>query len=626
MMQAIRGRIGSVLVKGLFALLIISFGFWGVSDYFQDRPAPETVVATVGDQSIRVQELQQALQPTLQRLRSQFGGALDDEQLKQFGIVDSLLAQLIERSLLDQEAQRLGLEASDDVIRNTIYQTPAFRGPDGTFDRQTFAQTLMMNRMTEDQLVARLRQDIPSADLVQAITAGVNVPRPVVEVLYRYRNEQRVADIVSVPVSAVSDIAQPSDAELTQFYEANPEMFRAPEYRAFTIASLSPAGLTQTAAIPEDRLRSEYEQRKADLETPERRDIHQILAASEEQAKEALAALRAGTDWSEVATTIAGQDPEAIELGLLTRRDLPEALGEVAFELPLNQPSQPVRSPLGWHIVRVVAIEPGGTPSFAEARARIAADLQLRDAVDRLNTVANQTDDALAAGGRLDEVAAQYGFQLTPVAAVDEGGNDPDGKPVNLPVASDEILRIAFATAEGDTSRVIDLHDGSIFAVQVEKVTPPQVRPLAAVRDRAITAWQTERRREAATKQAEALAASVAPSLPLAQVAANAGLTVREGVKLSRNPSPGQNVPPTLVVKLFAVQPGGVATASDASAAYAAQLREIQTPETIPEAEAARLAEQLTGEARQNVAAEFTDALRRRFPVEIKREELDRIF
>src|SRR5271170_4012950 len=166
MMQAIRTRAGSIIVKVLFGLLIISFGFWGIytrSDYYQGH-SPDTVIATVGAQTIRADELQQALPAMLERLRAQFGGAIDVRQAKQLGIIDTLLSQLIDRSLLDQETASLGLAVSDEEIRGVIYSNPAFRGPDGKFDRQLFAQVLTMNRMTEDQLVARLRRDIPRTD------------------------------------------------------------------------------------------------------------------------------------------------------------------------------------------------------------------------------------------------------------------------------------------------------------------------------------------------------------------------------------------------------------------------------------------------------------------------------
>lgn len=625
MMQAIRGRAGSIIVKILFGLLIISFGFWGIADYVQDRPRPDTIVATVGDQSIRADELQRELQPTLERMRAQFGASIDAQQMKQLGLVDTLLGQLIDRLLLNQEVRRLGLEVSDDAIRSAIYDNPAFRGPDGRFDRQLFAQALVMNRLSEEQLVARMRHDIPRTDLLQAITAGAAVPRPVVEVLYRYRNEKRLADIVTFPVSAAADPGQPSETDLSQFYEANPDLFRAPEYRAFALASLSPGDL-KPAAIPEDKLRKEYEERKDELETPEQRQIQQILSPTEDKAKEVEAALAAGKDWQEVATGIAKQDPETIDLGLLSRKEIPRELGDVAFELPLNQPSQPIKTPFGWHVVRVVKVEPGAMQTFEQARAKLEAELQLQDAGDRLAKVGNQADDALAAGGKLDEIAPKFGLKLTTVAAIDEGGNNPDGKRVALPVAADELLKIVFSTGQGETSRIGDLQDGSIYAVRIDKVTPPQVRPLAEVKDKAVAAWQAEKKREAVMKQAEALAAAVTAGTPLAKVAGDKGLTLLAAVPLSRTPQAGQPVPATLVAKLFAAKPGDVASVSDPSGAFAAQLKEIQTPETIPGGDADKLARQIAGEVKLDIAGGYTEALRRRYPVEIKRQELDRLF
>jgi peptidyl-prolyl cis-trans isomerase D len=625
MMQWIRGRAGSIIAKILFGLLIISFGFWGI--YTRSAPpTADTVVATVGGVDIRADALQRALPPVLERLRAQYGASIDAQQMKQLGIIGRLLDQLIERSLLDQEAQRLGLEVSDEAIRGAIYDNPAFRGPDGKFDRSLFAQALALNRMSEDQLVARLRQDIPRSDLLQAITAGIGVPRPVVDALYRYRNEKRLADIVAFPVSAVTDIAPPSEADLSKFHDSHPEMFRAPEYRGITVASLSPADLEPAGDIPDDKLKKEYDQRKDEFETPERREIQQILSPSEEKAKEAAAAVASGQEWHEVAKTLAGQDPETVDLGLLNREEIPHELGDVAFDLPLVQPSQPIKSPLGWHLLRVVRIEPGATQSFDAAKPQLAAELKLQDAADRVAKIGNEADDALAGGAPLTDVAAKYRLKTTTVAAIDESGRDPEGKQVALPVAPEEVLKSVFAANQGETSRITDTRDGSIFAVRVDKVTPPQVRPLAEVKDTAVAAWQAGQKNELTTKEAEALAAAVTPDVTLAKVAGDKRLTLLATTPLSRDEQKDQTIPPALVTKLFAAKPGDVVTVSDATGAYTAQLKEIQPPDAMSEEAATGLSDKLAGEARVGIARQFTDALRQRYRVEIQREALDRMF
>jgi peptidyl-prolyl cis-trans isomerase D len=628
MLQAIRTKAGSIIVKILFGLLIISFGFWGIytrSDYYQGH-SPETVVATVGDDSIRAEDLERVLQPTLERLRAQLGGALDQQQIKQLGVMDSVLAQLIDRQLLDQEAARLQLEASDEVIRSAIYDNPAFRGPDGRFDRSLFNQVLIMNRLTEDQLVARLHRDLPRADMLQAITAGIAVPRPVAEALYRYRGEKRLADIVGFPVAAVKDVGQPSEADLTKFYETHPDLFRAPEFRTFAVASLAPQDVMKPGDIPQDKVREEYNQRKDEFETPEQRQVQQILAPSEEKATEAETALAGGKDWKDVATTIAKQDPETIDLGLMKRQDMPQVLADVAFELPLDKASDPIKTPLGWHILRVVKIEPPTTQSFEQVKPQIETELAQQEAIDRLEKLGNKVDDVLAGGAPLADTAAKFGLKLTNVAAADVNGADTDGKPVALPAAKDEVLKTAFATEQDDTSRIAQSPDGTIFALHVDKVIAPQVRPLAEVHDKAIAAWQAEQKREAVSKEAEALAAAVTPDAPLAKVAADKKLTVTPSPPLSRDAQNAAPAPPALISKLFAAKKGDVATATDGSGAYVAQLKEIQVPENPSDEAIAGLSQQLAGEARADAAGEFTEALRRRYPVEIKRDALDRMF
>jgi peptidyl-prolyl cis-trans isomerase D len=485
MLQAIRSKAGSFIVKLLFGLLILTFGIWGIGDIFRNR-GTDTAVATVGSQNIRAEDLQTALRRALDQLRTRFGNSIDLEQAKRLGLVDQTLAQLIDRSLIDQEVARLKLDVSDDVIRNVIMGNPSFKGSNGQFDRSLMGAVLAANNLTEDQYVALLRNDIPRSDLIHAVTGGALVPQPIVDLLYRYLNEKRTADIVSLPAAGVADVGQPSDEQLKSFYDQHQDMFRAPEYRSLTLASLSPSDVAKGIEIPEAKLKEEYEQRQDELQIPERREVEQILAPSEEKAKEAEAALAAGKDWREVATTIAGQNPDTIDLGLLKREEMPKALGDVAFELPLNKPSEPIKSPLGWHILRVAKIEPPVAQSFEQAKPQLEADLARQEAVDRVYKIANNVDDALAGGATIDDAAKKFGLQITTVPAVDVRGHDPEEKPVALPVAPQDVLKVAFATDEGQTSRVTETPDGGIFVLRTDKVIPSQVKPIDEVKEKAV--------------------------------------------------------------------------------------------------------------------------------------------
>ena len=625
MLQAIRSKAGSFVVKLLFVLLILTFGIWGIGDIFRTR-STDTVVATVGDHSIRADELQAAMRRALEQLSARFGGSIDLQQAKQLGLPDQTLTQLVDRSLVDQEVARLKLDVSDDLIRSVIIGNPSFKGSDGQFSRALFEATLAANHLTEDQYVALLRHDIPRNDLLQAMTGGGAALQSTVDLLYRYRNEKRTADIVSLPNAVLTDVGQLSEAELQSFYDSHKDLFRAPEYRGFTLASLTPSDLAKDIEIPEAKLKEEYDQRQDELQLPERRDVEQILAPSEEKAKEVEKALAEGKDWREVATTVAGQDPETIDLGLLKREEMPTPLANVAFDLPLDKPSEPVKSSLGWHILRVVKIEPPVSQSFDQVKPKLEAELTHQEAVDRIYKVANKVDDGLAAGTSISDAAAKFGLTTTSVPAVDVAGQDPEGKPIVLPVTSREVAKLAFATAEGQTSRVTETPGGAIFVLHTDKIISSEIKPLDAVKQKALGRWQDDKRKEMTAQRATELAAAVGPDTRLAAIAAEKGLKAITPAPFTRHAGRDDAVPTAILGKLFSAKPGEVVTGSDATGSYVAQLDEVKPPENVPQTATADLSRELDSEQRSDLTDQFTQALRARFPVEINRDVVDRLY
>lgn len=628
MLQAIRTRAGGIIVKVLFGLLIVSFGFWGIytrSPFFQDSSS-EAVVATVGDQDIHGDAVQKSLQPTLERLRAQLGGNLDQATVKKLGVVDAVVGQLVDDELLGQEVAHLRLDLSDDVIRNAIMANPRFVGPDGKFDRDLFNQALAANRMTEDQLVARLRHEISRGDLLQAITAGVVVPRPVIDAIYRFRSETRVADVVAIPLSAAGNIPAPTDEQLNKFYQDNPDMFRAEEFRGFTVASLSAGDLTGDIKIEPDKLKSAYEDRKDDFQLPEERDVQQILAPSEDKAKAVETALAGGEDFQKAATEIAGQDPSTIDLGLVKPDDLPKELADQAFALPVDKASEPIKTELGWHILRVTKIQAPQNLSFDQAKDQLEKQLIAEQAADRLDHIANEADDALAGGAALADVAKKYGLKVSTVTETDASGRDPAGKLIQLPVDIKEVLKTAFETETNDTSRITAIGDDAVFAVHVDKIVPPAVKPLADVKTQATTAWQTQQQQDNVKKEGSDLAAAVSAGTPLAQAASAKGLKVATSPALTRQASGALPVPKTVIAKLFSAKVGDTIAGSDDSGAYVAQLKAINIPQSTPDDQVKALTTEIGNAARYDIAGEFTDALKKRYPVTIHHDVIDRLF
>lgn len=628
MLQAIRSKASSLVVKLLFGILVISFGIWGIGDIFRNRGTSNTV-ATVGSSKIEAPELNQAVQQDAKRLQSMFRGAtLDADQLKQFGIVDSALQRIINRDLLDLEARRLGLAVGDQVIRDNIVGNRAFHDAAGAFDRKAYAGILAANNMTEQQYERELRSDITRSDLSLALVDGVAPPPELADTLYRTRSEKRVADIVTVPSTAVPDPGTPNDNDLAAFYQQHQDAFRTPELRDFSVGVLLIDDVAQSIKVPDDKLQEAYQARIDEFHVPEQRHLEQILVPpkDEDKAKEAESQLAAGKDFATVARDIAGGTPETTDLGFVKREDLPPQLAEAAFALKQGEASQPVQTSFGWHILRVTEIKPEETEPFDAVKDKLATEVARDTAGDQIGTIANQVDDALAGGGSFADVAQRFGLKVSKVQGIDTEGSDADGKSVELPQPSGDMLHTAFATAEKQVSQFIELPDSGYYLLQVDNVTPAAVKPLDTVRAQAIALWQTDQRNAALEKLAGEMSDAVNGGGKLADVAAAHKLTVATTEPLSRAGG-DTKVPPALVAKVFGAKPGGAVDARAGDGFIVAQVKDVIPPDPAKDTDAVtQLSRQLAPQLQDDLLQQFDKALRSRFPVVIDQDAVARAF
>jgi peptidyl-prolyl cis-trans isomerase D len=624
MLQFIRSKAGSLIVKILFALLIASFAVWGIGDIFRERSAAETTVATVGSMKIQADELQTAVQRRMEQFRQMFGADFGAEQAKQLGIIDSTLDSLVQTDLLTLEQRRLGIVVDDSVVRDAIMVDPHFRNSTGVFDRNLFNNILGANRLTETAYVALMRQDLGRSELTEALSAGATAPPILTETLYRYRNEKRTVASVLVAADTVTGVKDPTDAELSDYYNGHQGMFRAPEYRGFSALVLTPDDLVPSIEVPEDKLQAEYKTRIDEFSTPDRRKLEQMVLPDEAKAKEAAAAVAGGKSFEDVAKEIAHQDSDAIDLGWVKRDEMLPALADAAFALKDGEVGPPVESPLGWHIFKVTGVEAGTTKPFEEVRAQIQTDMAREQASDKLYQLANQIEDSLAGGSTLAQLAEQFKLKLTTVASVDPDGKDPKGTAVASPSAAD-VLKAAFETAQGQTTRLIETKDNGYLVLHTDSVTPSVVRPLDEVKDQAKQAFLSEKRTAAAEATANELAKAVTDGKTLEDVATTKQMKAETIAGVARAGGTSE-LPAALVAKIFEVKPGETAVAAGPKGWYVTQLKSIDVPDPAADKDGvAKLTTELTNNIRTDVLGEFDKALRARFPVEIHQDLVDKV-
>ncbi len=603
MLQVLRDKSSSWVIKILLGLLIIAFAIWGINDVFLGEGDP--AVAKVGSVKIPRSQADEALRNELNRLRPVLG-TIDREAAFRMGLANQVLTRLINRTAANIAARELGIVASDQMVNRNIRSDRRFQDESGYFSRTLFYQTLSNANMAEGFYVSSLKQSLPSEHLNRAISGNIPVPNALIDPLTRFRSEQRTARTVLVPPAPLGEAREPKKEELEAFYKANMSGFMAPEYRDVTFVHLDPTDLAKEVRVADEKIKESYEQRIDEFTLRERRKVAQVVFRTEAAATAAAATIKSGKSLAEAAKE-KGKTLKVVKLGWVERRDLFTDLAKPVFALRKGETSGVLKSPLGWHIITIEDSEKGRVKPLSEVREQVRASLAAGEAQNSIFALANQLEDSLAAGADVKAAAARLNVKAVNVPALDRQGLGRDGKAVGKLPLGGNFLRTAFEVADGEISTLHETQGGGFYILIVNKVTPPKIKPLEQVRGTAVMAWKAERLAKAASKRAKAIVARLKKGDKLDAIAKDEKLEVKTSPVFTRLTHEARSgVPAALADKLFSLKVAEAAMAESAKGYVVGVLASV-SPGSGKEKTAVK--QGTLRETRQGLAADLSEQL-----------------
>jgi peptidyl-prolyl cis-trans isomerase D len=627
MLEFLRNGVRSWYFKGLLGLLVISFAIFGVGDIFQGGIRSGAVIE-VGEVEIDANKVSQAFRRQMNALTRRLGSQISVEQARQLGITDRVVDTLVTEALHDSEAASLGLAVGDKPIAERIRKEPGFRNQLGQFDRGVYEQTLSVNGYSEQDFVSRLRREISRELIVGSLTSAVPKSTQLADLLYRWREEKRVAEFITIKTDLKAEVGTPDESAQQAYHKENTRVFTAPEYRDATYIHLSDADVMNEISVPEAEIRELYDNRIDQFRVPERRTVQQMVFATEQAAKDAIGQLSEGKEFVAVAKALLKQEKDATELGEITRSSLPDTLVDPVFSLSAGQTSAPLKGPFGWHVMRVTATKGESTTPFSEARGKLRNELAKEKAVEVLFELANTLEDSLGGGASIEEAATEIGVSVKKVTMADRRGLGTDGKPLKALPQGQEFLTTVFGTPTGEDSNLVEMGSNAYLIVRVNSITPSQLRSLDTVRAQVIKAWQTQERRKLAENKAKDLLARVSAGEPLATIATELGVPVKTSTPFNRQgASIAKDLPLALVSDMFAAKIGGAASAPSGAGHMIAVLKSVQAADpNAVKAKRDALGDSLAARIADDLENQYNNALRQHHNVNINQQALNALF
>jgi len=434
-------------------------------------------VATVGNESVTLQDVQQQLTKISQR--GQIPKPLESLYARQ------ILNQLVFDKEIQYEAGRLGINVTNEEMSTLIKQVlpTAFNGDSPVSVDQYSAQVLERFQMTIPEFESAIKRELLVEKFRKMVTDGISASPAELKDQFIYQNEKVKLDYALIKPEDLEAKITPDESELRAYYEKNKSKYQEPERRSVRYGLIDVNRLRQTAQISDDDLRKQYNDNLDRYKVLDRVHVEHILlftrgknteaqvAEVQKRAEDVLQELKKGGKFEDLAKKYS-EDTQTKDkggdLGWITKGQTVAAFEQAAFSTPKGSISGVVKTEYGFHILKILDKETAHTRPFEEVKPELMVNAKANKGDRDASDLADKVSKAIRQSSKtsLDDLAKQFSFEISETAPV--SATDPLLYFGNAPSVKDEMFRLR----QGEVSMPLKTDRGYVI-LSLKSVVPP---------------------------------------------------------------------------------------------------------------------------------------------------------
>ena len=624
-------------LKWSLGLVCLAFVIFYIPDFLRGtgtNAAGTDSVAIVEGQEIKADEFRRAYQAQLQAYRQAYGGNMSEQLLKQLGVDQQILQQIVDERAALAEAERVGIRVTNEEVARRIAGIAAFQQNGVFVGEQLYRQLLASQRppLSPPEFEESVRRSLVVDKLRTAITQWMSASDAELEQEYRRRNEKVKLAVVTVTTDSLKSAVRISDVEALAHFEAHNADFKIPEKRKVRYLLVDIDAMRAKIVIPQGDIERAYNDGIEQYSTPDQVRASHILLKTEGKDDAAVKAIaegllkqaKGGTDFAALAKKYSEDEASAKNGGDLDYfgrgRMVPE-FDAVAFALEPGQISDLVKTQYGYHIIKVVEKKPGTTQELATVRQQISDQIANQRAQALAGDLADKLAAQIAKPSDLDAAAKSQGLR------VEETGFFARDEPLMVLGGTPEVAMRAFELAEGQASGQIRTPRGFVFVALAGK-QDSYIPKFDEVKDRVRDNLTTERARDLSRQKAADLAATLKGAGDFVKAAKAAGVEAKTTDFITRDaPIPDLGNAPAVLDVAFKLPMGAVSepiSTENGTAIVKVVEKEAVTPADFA-ANKDTFREQLLNDRRSRFFSGYMLKAKQGMKIEVNREALQRI-
>jgi len=408
------------------------------------------------------------------------------------------LENVVSSAALSNEAKRLKISVGDDLVAEEIIATPTFTSVNGKFDKEAYEFALENSGLDTKEYELQTRKAIARSLIEGAVASGTKTPSSHAMTLIKFAREERSFDWASIDKKLLSTQAiNPTIDQLKAYYDKNNILYTAPLSRKLTYVLLSPEMLADRIVVSQSELKDEYKSQPDRFNKPARRIIDRIIFDSVKTAR----TVKDQLDKEEVSFTKVAEDrgltQTDIDLGDIEKGQLDKDIDDLLFNASEVGIYGPIDTNLGPALFQINAIIDPQNTSFEDAAEELTAEYVSIESRKLINEMITDIDDLLAQGLTLEEIAKETAMELEKISY--------DNTTENGIAAYDGFRAEALKVKIGGFPELRELSDGGVFALRLDDLIEPALRPFETVKDQVATDWSASEDKKSLLKLADTL-------------------------------------------------------------------------------------------------------------------------
>jgi peptidyl-prolyl cis-trans isomerase D len=624
-------------LKWSLGLVCLAFVIFYIPDFLRgtgaDAASTDTV-AIVDGQPIRAEEFRRTYQTQLQAYRSAYGSNMSEQLLKQLGVDQQILQQMVDERAALSEAERLNVRVSDEEARARILAIPSFQENGAFIGEERYRQLLQMQNppISTTDFEESVRRSLVVEKLRAAVTEWLSISDKEVEQEYRRRNEKVKLAVVTFLTDSFKPDVTASDAEVSSYFEAHKDSFKIPEKRKIRYLLVDLDAIRAKIVVSQADIERAYNENINQYETPEQIRASHILLKTEgkddaevkARAEALLKQAKAGADFADLAKKNSEDEataPNGGDLDFFGRGKMVPEFDQVAFALKPGEISDLVKTQFGYHIIKLVDKKEGTTRTLADVRQQLTDQIAFERAQAQASDLAQNIQKQISKPADLDKAAAAQGIK------VQESGWFARDEPILALGGSPEVASRAFGMNPGTVSGPISTNRGLVFLTMVDR-RDPYVPKLDEVKDRVRDEVLKQKAREFGHQKAVQLAAALKSAPDFEKAVKAAGFSSQTTELLTReSPIPGLGMAPEVIDAAFKLPKDAVSDSisTEGGTAIVKVLEKQEVTDTEIAANKDRFRAELLTDIRNRFYGAYLAKAKQKMRIEVNREVLQKM-